>query len=94
MSRYRFRIEFSTGDGEQRRVTFLGDMNGLRWFRREEVLVDGEGVRQRHEQVTAPSFEAQAIGSGSFAGPRDRKSAPRWWPWMCPVLWTPSYTVI
>jgi len=69
MSRYRFRIEFRTRDGERRRVTFMGDMKGLRWFRREEVFEEGQWVRHSHEQVTAPTVEVQPVGAGSFAGP-------------------------
>lgn len=69
MTRYRFRIEYRTRDGERRRTTFFGDMNGLRWFRREEVFRDGQWVRQSHEHVTAPRTEVQAMGAGSFAGP-------------------------
>jgi|GEM_PF-2300272 len=68
MSRYRFRIEFRTRGGERRRVTFLSDMNGLRWFRREEIFEDGQWARRSHEQVSAPSFEVQPVGAGSFAG--------------------------
>jgi len=67
MSRYRFRIEFWTRDGERRRVTFMGDMNGLRWFRREKVFEDGQWTRRSHEQVSAPTVEVQPVGAGSFA---------------------------
>ena len=69
MSRYRVRIEFQTRDGEQRRVTFMSDMNGLWWVRREEAYADGQWARRRHEQVSAPTVEVQPVGAGSFAGP-------------------------
>jgi hypothetical protein len=70
MSRYRFTIEYRTRDGEPRRTVFFADMNGLRWFRREERFEDGTWVRESHTHVMAPTIEATSIGIGAtFAGP-------------------------
>lgn len=69
VTHHRFTIEYCTRDGERRRVVYLADMNGLRWFRREDIYEEGQWIRHSHEEISAPAIEARHIGSGSFAGP-------------------------
>ena len=69
MSSLRFAIEYRTKEGQRHRVVYYADMDGLRWFRREDVSEGEQWRRGPPERIATPAFTVRPITGGSFEGP-------------------------